>query len=766
MSTSLPITTLVSNSLKRVQRVAFSIIIALGTAGFWLFVNKSSDAARSEAQAIVDQYAPNLESIFVLNEIEALSVALERMSLQRNWLTYSNQPSESAFTTLSLDFPIGPSQEPFGKIYGKIDLIRAIEWQIVCFVFGFLLLIWLLVSFVFSQVLTELQNSVSLHLERISAGLELVEGFHAPKTLETDSSQVKEIEALRKSILKLFGRIEADAKQLERAKTSEAIARTTQSLAHDVRRPFSMVKMVLEAISESEDPVESREIARASIREVNQAIVSVEGMIQDVMQIGSNSKPNQEVASPEAIIDAAINEVFQIFTEANIEIEYNLNHKHCLFIDTMRVGRVFSNILVNAVQAMNSNGNLWIKTKEEKGFIEFRLGNVGSCIPKESLPKLFEAFFTSGKKGGTGLGLAIAQKVINEHDGNIRCESDKTQQYHAGYVEFILTLPISNEMNPRRDEALPTHSKTIQERLLRIKKEDLNTASADELEQEKILTKRLETLPEGLPSILIVDDEAVYRNSLASLITNFRGGKSEVSKIPILFAKNANEGMKLVKTHNPLLIIQDIDLGVGSKNGLEVIKDLRNDGNKARICVHSNRFLFDDQKTAFDAGADSVLPKPMSRAHLFKLISSSLPEQSNQKVGNIKQKASENTKPRIAYIDDATIFTLSWTLKLKDQLDIETFSSTANFLKKTKEDSTFLQSLDVIVTDYYFRKDDPFNGKTFAAAIRKLGFEKPIYLASNGDFNENDFKPDLTGVIGKDAPSFETVMSWIHWRSV
>ena len=131
------------------------------------------------------------------------------------------------------------------------------------------------------------------------------------------------------------------------------------------------------------------------------------------------------------------------------------------------------------------------------------------------------------------------------------------------------------------------------------------------------------------------------------------------------------------------------------------------------------------------------------------------------KESHLKVSTGNKAKPRIAYIDDAITFTLRWKFKLKDKIDIETFSSSTTFLKKTKEEPEFLQSLDVIVTDYYFGPEDPFNGKSFAAELRQLGFNKPIYLASNGDFKEADFKPELTGVIGKDAPSFETVMRWI-----
>lgn len=556
------------------------------------------------------------------------------------------------------------------------------------------------------------------------------------------------------------------AAQNESLLRSTVIASTTQNLAHDVRKPFTMLEMVLEVISSAEDPNESKEFARAALPEVHRAIASVEGMIQDVMQIGSHSKPNQEVATCEAVIDAAVNDLFRVFPKADVGIEFDLKHRHCLFIDTMRVGRVFSNILGNAVEAMNGNGILWFKTSEKHGFVEFRLGNTGSHIPKENLPKLFDVFFTSGKKGGTGLGLAIAQKVVNEHGGSIRGESEKTAKYQAGYVEFVFTLPIANEPSPERQEPLPNHSKVIHERLRKLNRKDRSTTSTDELELEKVLNRQLAFFPENYPPILIVDDEAVYRNSLAGLLANFRGGESALAKVPLIFARNANEALNLAVKHDPFLVIQDIDLGVSSKSGIDVIRDLRKKGYKGRICVHSNRFLFEDQRIATEAGADSVLPKPMSRTHLIKLIASSLVAESKTQTGHNPKMTKPTDRPRIAYIDDTITFTLSWKMRLRDQIDVDTFSSTAKFFNRTKEEPDFLVSLDVIVTDYHFGAEDPLNGKTFAAQLREMGYDKPIFLASNGDFTQEDIKPDLNGVISKDVPDLETVLSWINPVSV
>ena len=87
---------------------------------------------------------------------------------------------------------------------------------------------------------------------------------------------------------------------------SSSIARTTQALAHDVRRPFSMLKNIIQIVEGTADPVQVREVLNQTLPEVNQAMASVEGMIQDVMQIGNEAKLAQEEISPKTLLASAV----------------------------------------------------------------------------------------------------------------------------------------------------------------------------------------------------------------------------------------------------------------------------------------------------------------------------------------------------------------------------------------------------------------------------------------------------------------------------
>jgi CheY-like chemotaxis protein len=302
-----------------------------------------------------------------------------------------------------------------------------------------------------------------------------------------------------------------------------------------------------------------------------------------------------------------------------------LNHKRKVIVDTIKLERVFANILENAFQAVNCRGKIWIYSEElgneSTQSTLVKIGNAGSLIPAEQQSRLFDAFFTSGKKGGTGLGLAIAKQVINAHGGKIWCESATSLEYPDGFVEFNFTLPTANIFVTHNYNDFVISSLDFKSRLER-HRHNLNTGDEfqvinQEFSLENELIAILSVNEISMFPILIVDDEAVYRNSLSSLL--LKSGKL-AKKIEIHFAKDSDEAERLVHTVFPRLIILDIDLGGSSKNGLEISNQLRNKNFTGRICIHSNRFLASDYQDAMQAGANSVLTKPMSRSHFLKIL--------------------------------------------------------------------------------------------------------------------------------------------------
>ncbi|HUV51088.1 MAG TPA: ATP-binding protein [Anaerolineae bacterium] len=89
-----------------------------------------------------------------------------------------------------------------------------------------------------------------------------------------------------------------------------------------------------------------------------------------------------------------------------------------------QLNQVFVNLLVNAAQAIEKQGEIRITTRALDGKVEIKISDTGKGIPKENLSKIFDPFFTTKEVGkGTGLGLNISYKIIKEHNGTIDVES-------------------------------------------------------------------------------------------------------------------------------------------------------------------------------------------------------------------------------------------------------------------------------------------------------------------------------------------------------
>ena len=103
------------------------------------------------------------------------------------------------------------------------------------------------------------------------------------------------------------------------------------------------------------------------------------------------------------------------------------------------LNQVWTNLIHNALHAMNYHGTLTIIIQLQKQHICIEITDSGSGIPPEILPKIFEPFFTTKPMGeGSGLGLNIVKKIIDKHDGTISVRSVKKMTTFSIYLPLIL----------------------------------------------------------------------------------------------------------------------------------------------------------------------------------------------------------------------------------------------------------------------------------------------------------------------------------------
>ena len=105
--------------------------------------------------------------------------------------------------------------------------------------------------------------------------------------------------------------------------------------------------------------------------------------------------------------------------------------------DREQVLQLLLNLVGNALDALPAGGRIVVSARREGARVAISVADSGAGIPPEDLARVFEPYFTT-KAGGTGLGLAIAQRIAEEHGGELTAESAPKRG-----ATFTLRLPIA-----------------------------------------------------------------------------------------------------------------------------------------------------------------------------------------------------------------------------------------------------------------------------------------------------------------------------------
>jgi len=107
------------------------------------------------------------------------------------------------------------------------------------------------------------------------------------------------------------------------------------------------------------------------------------------------------------------------------------------------LNQVWTNIIDNAIYAVDKNGELTIETSCDHKNVKVKIIDNGSGIPREIMSRIFDPFFTTKKVGqGTGIGLDIVNRIVKHHNGEIKVESI------PGRTEFAVCIPVAAEKTP------------------------------------------------------------------------------------------------------------------------------------------------------------------------------------------------------------------------------------------------------------------------------------------------------------------------------
>jgi PAS domain S-box-containing protein len=232
-------------------------------------------------------------------------------------------------------------------------------------------------------------------------------------------------EKLRRHSEQLEELVKERTLELRNAERLAAIGETATMVGHDLRNPLQVIIGTLylarENLNNISCPQEKKQKIEKLFTRIGQEIRYIDKIISDLRDYARPTKVELE----ETNISDVINETLSSLTIPDaIKVSVTISESFPkLMVDPTLLRRVFTNLILNAIQAMPDEGQLRIGAFEtgEDAFINVQDTGVG--IPKENLPKLFQPLFTTKAKG-QGFGLAVCKKILELHGAEITVESE------------------------------------------------------------------------------------------------------------------------------------------------------------------------------------------------------------------------------------------------------------------------------------------------------------------------------------------------------
>jgi signal transduction histidine kinase len=250
--------------------------------------------------------------------------------------------------------------------------------------------------------------------------------------------------------------VKAQDRRIAQLQVESAVADITALVAHDVRRPFSVVRMMVAKLAEAPDHLAVKDVLTEFQPVFRESMEDVEGMLTEILQTSADRAPVAEPTPTAALVASCLSDCLRRGGRQDMGHSSSLRHTRMLLVERLHIQRALSNLLDNARQATPSGGRIWIETADAitaaGEYVHIAIGNSGSFVAPEDRRKIFEPFFSKSKRGGTGLGLAFVKKVVLRHGGHVWCES----QAGSGTV-FHLHLPAA----AAADQPTPQPARTI-----------------------------------------------------------------------------------------------------------------------------------------------------------------------------------------------------------------------------------------------------------------------------------------------------------------
>jgi len=226
------------------------------------------------------------------------------------------------------------------------------------------------------------------------------------------------------------------AREMVQSERLSAVGKMASTIIHDIKNPMGTLRMYAQVIKKKiGNDTEAAQLAEEIIRQVDRFV----NMTQEILDFSRGiSDIHLEEIDLQEMMEGSLAFIEKDLSKRNVTIVQNFEFVGTCMIDVEKMVRVFYNLAGNAADAMPEGGTLTVSTQKQDQTLVIAFADTGQGMPPEIRSRVFEPFFTYGKKHGTGLGLAIVRKIIDDHHGKIEIDSEVNK---GTTIRLLLPLP-------------------------------------------------------------------------------------------------------------------------------------------------------------------------------------------------------------------------------------------------------------------------------------------------------------------------------------
>jgi signal transduction histidine kinase len=230
--------------------------------------------------------------------------------------------------------------------------------------------------------------------------------------------------------------LEHKNQELMQAKKLAAIGTLASGVAHELNNPLNNIYLAAQVLAKEAGEGCSREVKEA-VGDIVGQTERVKRIVGDLLEFARGREPQFRDVELHGLISDVYRHLSSSRDLEKVGFSLGVDPSSVVIsADQGQLEQVFNNLFANAVDAMQGQGSVSVKVRQEAASAVIRISDTGKGIPRELVDKIFEPFFTTKDKG-TGLGLAIVYNIIKKHGGDIAVESEEGKG-----TTFTITLPM------------------------------------------------------------------------------------------------------------------------------------------------------------------------------------------------------------------------------------------------------------------------------------------------------------------------------------